>query len=844
MSDEAFAAPTSSQTGAAMTPASEGDYDAICAAVMETVRGRWFLSEYSRRNRHADTQLVLAALDRIERGLRGRQTPESVEHLRNDLMEMARAIARAKAEIAGVSPAGDSHPIEDVSLELDSVVRATDEATSNILAAAAQIQEVAWTMREQGNDAELCDQLSAYADTIQTAVSSQKLAGERTQKVVDVMRDLEGRINDMIDVWGGYPAVDNRLLANAARNAPALPPADFGQVETDPPTEVEPQQNSSEEHDAKLEDLPLPIPSREASRRYLNDNGLSSSANGHLVLDPGIAAAIRDAASLTNTGGAEANTATTAQVAEDTGFPSLGTPQGQGTGDGKDADPSKALDPTAPQLMQELSAPQAVDRSNDLKKALEVDAPEKSELRAAEPAVSADAGTETITPKRESATLEEQSEPVVHAAPAEVSADDKAGPDTGVLDAGTAAAFLPYETTLSAPVPAEVAPSSSSDSLSSVAPAPSAGGLAQAPAVAETAAEPDQQLEPLAETQPDGHQTNDAQTSAVELPAKPRPFDLDLEPPPIGLDIQAPPRPAADTTARGGAREISGSAREKGASPTAAEPKSSGWLSEPVTALYDLPPLEVPVVHGVSTSDSAPNAPPARPSQSTSRWPFAFLAPRLRTKPTGPVEPAPTGTTAPPPTVAAAPAATNKAASAPAIIAPAVAFELSGPTLVVVAPPAASQPRRPAATAAPQPAAFEPSTPAVASAAMPASQPNAPVVAAGPAASPGTAAVAVAAPPEDSKPDPHAAVAASAASQPSAPVVAAGVPQAASEFVAPVVAAPPAASDPTGPVAAADTQAKPAMSNAKVLRPSPPPPIDPLAALAALSDEEKLALFS
>jgi hypothetical protein len=29
-----------------------------------------------------------------------------------------------------------------------------------------------------------------------------------------------------------------------------------------------------------------------------------------------------------------------------------------------------------------------------------------------------------------------------------------------------------------------------------------------------------------------------------------------------------------------------------------------------------------------------------------------------------------------------------------------------------------------------------------------------------------------------------------------------------------------------------------------VLRPSPPPPTDPLAALAALSDEEKLALFS
>ena len=30
---------------------SEGDYEAIEAAVVETVRGRWFLAEYARRSR-------------------------------------------------------------------------------------------------------------------------------------------------------------------------------------------------------------------------------------------------------------------------------------------------------------------------------------------------------------------------------------------------------------------------------------------------------------------------------------------------------------------------------------------------------------------------------------------------------------------------------------------------------------------------------------------------------------------------------------------------------------------------------------------------------------------------
>jgi hypothetical protein len=865
MSDEAFAPPTSSQTGAAMTPAGEGDYDTICAAVMETVRGRWFLTEFSRRNRHADTQLVLAALDRIERGLRGRQTPESVERLRNDLMEMARAIARAKAEIAGVAPADEGDPIADVSLELDSVVRATDEATSNILAAAAQIQEVAWTMREQGNDAGLADQLSVYAATIQSAASSQKLAGERTQKVVDVMRDLEGRINDMIDVWGGYPAVDNRLLANSARNTPALPPADFGQVEIDRPTDVEPQQNSSDEHDSKLQDLSLSTASPESSLpqepRYLNDNGRASSRNGHLVLDPSIAAAIRDAASLTNTVGSEVNAVTTAQVTEvaDTSLP--GTPQDERSGDAKDADSSR-----------ELPDPQAAGGSHDSKSVMEVEAPEKSELRV-EPTVAADAATETTLPQHEAAPAPVvPSEPVIPAGAGEGSADN-AGPNTDALGAATTAASAPHEMTPLMRALAEVALSSSNGSETIVAPAPSAGGLAHPQAVAKTTAEHDQQWEPLAETQPDAHETHDAQeASAIELPAKTRPFvviDLDLEPLPIGLDTQPPSSSAADTTVKVDAREISRSAREKEASPTAADPKPFGWLSEPVTALYDLPPLEVPAAAAppsattrtFTTSGSAPDVSPARPSQSGSRWPFAFRAPRLRTKPTA-TESAPTETTAPPPAVAS-----NKAASAPAT---AVAFELGG--LVVVAPSAASEPRRPAVAATSQPVASEPSTPMAATAALLASQPDAPVFApvAAPAASkPGAAAVADPAPPESSKPvqpvpaEPVtpvvAAAAVPAASQPgvaaaaapatsesSGPSAAAAVTPAPSATVSPAVAAAtaPAASDPSGPAVAAAASTKPATSNAKALRPSPPPPSDPLAALAALSDEERLALFS
>lgn len=45
---------------------SEADYETIEAAVTETVRGRWFLGEFARRNRTAEMKPLLDAMARLE----------------------------------------------------------------------------------------------------------------------------------------------------------------------------------------------------------------------------------------------------------------------------------------------------------------------------------------------------------------------------------------------------------------------------------------------------------------------------------------------------------------------------------------------------------------------------------------------------------------------------------------------------------------------------------------------------------------------------------------------------------------------------------------------------------
>ena len=180
----------------------ESDFEAIELAVMETERGRWFLDQYASRNRHADTQVLLTALSRIEKSIAIHREPTEIDKFRLDVLEMSRAIAKTHAEIAAIKPneLGGGRLFQ-ASGELDSIVSATEQATSEILAAAEKIQETAWTLRESGVEGSVCDGLDERATEIYMACSFQDLTAQRIRKVIDALGFLEKRVNTMVDIW-------------------------------------------------------------------------------------------------------------------------------------------------------------------------------------------------------------------------------------------------------------------------------------------------------------------------------------------------------------------------------------------------------------------------------------------------------------------------------------------------------------------------------------------------------------------------------------------------------------------------------------------------------------------
>ncbi len=178
------------------------EYTAIEATIAATERGRWFLAEHGRRARAEETRTVLAAIERLEQAVTT-ERPAPAGNLRGDLVEMAEAISRTKAEITAISsPDLGETRLALASQALDAVVRATEQATSDILGAAEAVQEAAWTLRERHGEAEVCDTLDRHAMAIYTACSFQDLTAQRIARIIYTLRYLEDRIAAMIAIWG------------------------------------------------------------------------------------------------------------------------------------------------------------------------------------------------------------------------------------------------------------------------------------------------------------------------------------------------------------------------------------------------------------------------------------------------------------------------------------------------------------------------------------------------------------------------------------------------------------------------------------------------------------------
>ena len=230
MAEEAFAlSPISAR---AALPGEE-DYAAISEAFMETSRGRWFLGEYAKRNRNADTRMVLDAVARIEQSL----AAQKEEGLQREAslaaqQELAAALAAnagleeaklAAVELAEVKLAeaklAEAKLTEALAMIQSAVGSAQTSAVEALDALALEqklapvrkgarvIREIAWRLREIGNDGRICDLINSQVAVIE-AGAGEISSDEARAALRAAFASIAGRLAEFSDDAASAPVAE------------------------------------------------------------------------------------------------------------------------------------------------------------------------------------------------------------------------------------------------------------------------------------------------------------------------------------------------------------------------------------------------------------------------------------------------------------------------------------------------------------------------------------------------------------------------------------------------------------------------------------------------------------
>jgi len=166
-------------------------YEALESAVMESARGRWFLAEYARRNRAADTMMLLDALRKLENV--ASENAIKPERPLPDIDRLASTIKAARSEIASTHndllPDGGYLPADGALY--DRIVADAKSASNEIAKRSMSLRVIAGGLKASTTDEEHVEAVEANARSLETLSWSQEVLSERIAKAMGLLSQLD-----------------------------------------------------------------------------------------------------------------------------------------------------------------------------------------------------------------------------------------------------------------------------------------------------------------------------------------------------------------------------------------------------------------------------------------------------------------------------------------------------------------------------------------------------------------------------------------------------------------------------------------------------------------------------
>jgi len=211
----------------------EEEYKAIERTLLESPRGRWFLSEHGRRARRLDSLTLHEAINKLQHSLR--EPPALLGQLRNeieslqDLLRETRGALTARQTTTQATTAQAAAPIADGAGD---AATPTPASATHILSVAEAIHELAWDLQAQDVNVNACVKIARqasqmYALSHRHAVESERVRG-LTEALDGALLRLDGLLETValetqFDTYNPVPDDDAPLSAPPMDSDAAAP---------------------------------------------------------------------------------------------------------------------------------------------------------------------------------------------------------------------------------------------------------------------------------------------------------------------------------------------------------------------------------------------------------------------------------------------------------------------------------------------------------------------------------------------------------------------------------------------------------------------------------------------
>lgn len=162
------------------------DYRSIEQALLESARGRWFLSEHGRRARRLDSALLEDAIGRLQTSLR--QPPALLGQLQAEIAALKSYIAETRGAILARPGTPNYAAMADGAIQPQAILKAAED-----------IHDIAWSLQANPFDPVGCELIARNAGKLYAMSQTQAIESQRALAIAAALDQATAKLEAILE---------------------------------------------------------------------------------------------------------------------------------------------------------------------------------------------------------------------------------------------------------------------------------------------------------------------------------------------------------------------------------------------------------------------------------------------------------------------------------------------------------------------------------------------------------------------------------------------------------------------------------------------------------------------